>query len=354
MTEPQGGGPASGTFDVPKLGRVKKIYVYAGVGVVLVSAIVWYRNHHGTASTAGQATDPAGNVGQIDPATGFVYGSPEDVSALGAGSAPTGGGGASSGGGTSVGDQVSNGPPFTDNAAWDQYATTQLVGLGMDPLQVATDLGAYLAGEQVTVAQRDAVIVPAIGVAGPVPVAGPRGFPPSINLAAGGSNPGGGPPGAPSLSVGATTDTTVVVKWPTVSGASSYGWRLSDGDRHGTTGATSITLTALHPSTTYTVTVHANGSGGSGPDATITVKTRAASGGGGTTQPSGSYAAVTVTHYTTKNPPWNSYMGGIAQHYGYGSDWETIWNDPKNAGLRAKRHAPADIQQGDTVYVKRK
>jgi len=360
MTEPTAPGSSSGkTFDVPKVGRVKRIYVYAGLAVVGVSAVLWYRNHNGTAgSSAGTATDPAGNVGQIDPATGFVYGSPQDVDALaaasGGGSGGSGGGGSSSGGG-GVGDQVSNGPPFTDNAAWDQYATQWLTGVaGLDPGQVAHDLGAYLTGAQVTAAEADTTIRPAIGAAGPVPVAGPNGFPPSINIAGSVDHPGGGAPGPLSLSMGAVTDTSAVVKWTPVSGASSYGWSIAGTTRHGTVSEQSITLTALTPGTSYTVKVHGNGSGGTGPDASITFNTRAASGGGSTTPPSGSYAAVGVVEYTSKNPAWNSTVSGIARHYGYGSDWETVWNDPKNAPLRAKRGAPNLIRAGDTVYVKRK
>jgi len=35
-----------------------------------------------TQSTSGYGTDPAGNIGYIDPQTGYVYGSAEDISAL--------------------------------------------------------------------------------------------------------------------------------------------------------------------------------------------------------------------------------------------------------------------------------
>lgn len=68
-----------------------------------------------------------------------------------------------------------------------------------------------------------------------------------------------------------------------------------------------------------------------------------------------SYATVTVSKYTTKNPPWNSTLWGIAKHYGYGAtntNFNSIWNDPKNAALKKKRGQPTKIQPGDKIYVK--
>lgn len=71
--------------------------------------------------------------------------------------------------------------------------------------------------------------------------------------------------------------------------------------------------------------------------------------------PPPTYYSVTVAKYTTKNPPWNSTLWGIAEHYGYGgSNWGTIWNDPKNKPLRDKRGSNTRIQPGDIVYVKKR
>ena len=64
------------------------------------------------------------------------------------------------------------------------------------------------------------------------------------------------------------------------------------------------------------------------------------------------YVAVTVVLYTTKNPPWNSTISGIASHYG--TSTTAVWNDAKNAALRAKRGKPELIRPGDIVYVKTK
>ena len=35
----------------------------------------------------------------------------------------------------------------------------------------------------------------------------------------------------------------------------------------------------------------------------------------------------------------------------YGHFWETIWNDPANAGLRARRTSPAQLAPGDEVAI---
>lgn len=74
-------------------------------------------------------------------------------------------------------------------------------------------------------------------------------------------------------------------------------------------------------------------------------------------KPAVAYTTVKVEKYTSKNPPWNSTLWGIAKHSGYGSasnNWNTIWNDPKNAALKKKRGKPEKIQPGDTIYVRKK
>jgi hypothetical protein len=71
--------------------------------------------------------------------------------------------------------------------------------------------------------------------------------------------------------------------------------------------------------------------------------------------PAVKYHTVKVAKYTSKNPPWNSTLWGIAKHFGDGSaggNWHTIWNDPKNAALKKKRGKPERIQPGDTIYVR--
>ena len=62
---------------------------------------------------------------------------------------------------------------------------------------------------------------------------------------------------------------------------------------------------------------------------------------------------VTVSKYTTKNPPWSSTLSGIASHfYSKGSSaWPLIWNAPQNAALKTRRKKPELIQPGDKIWV---
>lgn len=61
---------------------------------------------------------------------------------------------------------------------------------------------------------------------------------------------------------------------------------------------------------------------------------------------------VNVTKWTKKNPPWNSTIWGITNKLlGPKVSWQTVWNAPQNASLRAKRGEPEKIRPGDRVWV---
>lgn len=335
--------------------KVKKVVVFGVVAVVAVAGVIWYRQRNAS-SPAGptSGTDAAGNVGVIDPATGYVEGSAEDLATLDTSSGTTdttGSGGGSSGGSTTT--QVTNGPPFTSNDAWAQYVTSYLVdNLNLDPGTVGEVLGKYLSGAQVTQSERDTVIGPATAYGRVPPVSGTNGYPPSVNLV--GSPTGtGNTPSAPTLKLGAVTASSVTVSWVAVSGATSYAWTA--GGKSGTTTGTTVTISGLTAGTTYTVTVDALNASGAGPTSTITAATsKAATPAPPKTTPAPVYETVKVVKASGSPLPWNSTISGIASHYGYGSDWESVWNDSKNASLRTKRKEPNLIEAGDTVYVKKK
>lgn len=165
--------------------KVPRTAAIAGVAVVGVFAIMWWRNRSKGAAGA-TVTDSAGNVcAAINPATGFCPGSTQDVAALQGAAGSTTGSGSGSGGtvfGTDVGTQVQTGPPFTSNAAWTQYVSAYLIGtVNEDPQTVTDALGAYVEGAPVTTAQ-ERIVRDAISVGGTPPTPGPNGFPPSINV----------------------------------------------------------------------------------------------------------------------------------------------------------------------------
>jgi hypothetical protein len=120
------------------------------VAVAAVGAYYWYTRYGPGKKTGAQGqsgTDPAGNTGTIDPATGFVYGSPEDLAVL-AGSSGTssagnyqdwqdqqsggGGGGTVSPAGTPVTPQCPGG------AHWDAAQGKCVFGTGEGPVPGTT------------------------------------------------------------------------------------------------------------------------------------------------------------------------------------------------------------------------
>lgn len=242
---PGGGGGMSGKINIPLIGKVPKVAAFGGVAVVIVLIVLKVRSNSAASTAAAAAapaasgvqTDPAGNVGVIDPATGYVYGSTQDVAALQT-SAASQATDTSGGSGGTVSSQVSNGPPFTSNAAWSQYAISILgagYGSGGD---LAGELGLYLAGASVTAAQEDDINA-AIGVAGPVPVAGPNGYPPAINVS--GSKAGGA---GPSPTTTSTSPSSATASTPATPGSPASWQYPAPGNltaRSGGTGKIAVT-----------------------------------------------------------------------------------------------------------------
>lgn len=164
-----------GTIHTP-IGTVqKKTALMVGGAVVVIGGIVWYRQKKLAAST------PSTTDAEIDPATGYPYGSPEDAAAL-AGqdsyvSPTTGGGGGSS---TIPTSNVG----YTSNGQWTQAVIATLTNSGSisDPTQLSEALGKYVTGAYVEAGSAyDTLIQQAISVEGYPPVSGSNGYPPSIN-----------------------------------------------------------------------------------------------------------------------------------------------------------------------------
>lgn len=179
-----------GTIHTPMGNVSKKTALIVGVGGVGVLLIAYYRSKKNAASSAASSTDTSQSTdsANIDPATGFPYGSPEDIQALqsqqmiGGGFGPVYGGGGNPGGGTP-------GQPgtFTTNAQWSQYAEDYLVNtVGLNASDVGLALGKYLTGQAVTTDQVT-IINQAIAFAGPVPVPGANGNPPGFTEVPGGN-----------------------------------------------------------------------------------------------------------------------------------------------------------------------
>ncbi len=185
---PSGGTKSATAFLTKKVGPLPVwVWMAAAIGVYL-----WY-SHQQAASTASasavpnQQTDPAGNIGTIDPATGYVYGTPEDLAALAANNS------GSTGSGSAGQNATTGGQTYADNNSWGIAAVNYLVGLGIDATTANQAIQQYLASQTLTSAQQGDVNL-AIQALGPPPtLPGPTtGNPSPITGGGGGSGSGGG------------------------------------------------------------------------------------------------------------------------------------------------------------------
>ncbi|HEY1706418.1 MAG TPA: PASTA domain-containing protein [Trebonia sp.] len=140
------------------------------------AVIWWYYERQNSSSTGaasaassttgtGYGTDPAGNSGYIDPETGYVYGSAEDIAALqseGELASNTDASGGSSGTGT-----------YTDDNAWAEAAINYLVARGVDPTTANQAITLYLAGQNLTTEQQADINLAIQGIGAPPQLPGP-------------------------------------------------------------------------------------------------------------------------------------------------------------------------------------
>jgi hypothetical protein len=267
----------------------KKVAITVGIASVGIAGYVLYRQ-----SQAKQTTDTSGySTADVDPQTGYPYGSPEDQAALAAMSAGTQGQLNSSSfvGGSVLGyDQYGN--PiytqgqgggitgtggFTSNAQWTQAAEALMGSTGSDAIAAA--LGKYLLGQPLT-ADQITNVQQAIAAEGFPPVPGPEGFPPSYHTAAVPPSGGGGTGGtvAHNPVKGLRTEprfTQIDVHWQPLAGAKKYLVKAHHNGRvadQATVAGTFATMNNLHKGTTYRITVWAQP--GTGTTATTSARTK--------------------------------------------------------------------------------
>lgn len=176
--------PSGGTVKLPGFGPVsKKTLIIAGVVGGGVLAYLYIRRAQkaslgsGTAAASGTGTDP-----NLDPATGFDYGTPEDLAALQGGSqgfdpfALDSGLGLGGAVGAAPAPPPVTGPaPVTTNAEWEQEALGDLEAGGVSQATISaaeSGLPRYLAHLTLSDSQASAVQM-AVGLAGPPPSGGP-------------------------------------------------------------------------------------------------------------------------------------------------------------------------------------
>lgn len=333
MSDSPAGALTAGTIKLPGVGPVKKVYVYVGVGAVGVFAayLMWRRQ---------QAANTDATPADAELGDGLTTGAGSDVYQ------------GATGGGSATSDPDITPMPST-NVEWTQQVLDYFNWL--EPGFVSSTIGKYLA--RVPLSADEADFIRQAWAARGKPPEGPANF----TLSSGTNTPGTTTmPGVPTgLKVTSVTGSSVALDWADSSDALSY--QLFRGSTQvGSPTSSAYTDTGLGSGTSYTYTVKAvNGANVSAASAAVTGKTSAAPASTpkptpGKPAPKPVYDTVTVTHFTTHNTPWNSTISGIASHFGYGANWQAVWNDPKNLGLRSKRKQPDKIQAGDKVYVKKK
>jgi hypothetical protein len=175
---------------VPAFGKQKKkTVILVGSGVVVVLGYAYYRARQAKAAAATATANTAQQVdqNQIDPSTGYPYGSALDASGLAASAsyvdpASYGGGGGYGGSTYYPGSSGTNTTvtQFVSNPQWAQAAEDYLGNVaGLPIADVSAAMGKYLTGADVTPTQRS-YIEQAIAAMGLPPVGGVNGYPPYI------------------------------------------------------------------------------------------------------------------------------------------------------------------------------
>jgi hypothetical protein len=261
----EGDAPAAGgklDFLKQKVGPLP-LWIWLGAGIAIILYLREKQSGGGLSSLLGgsssasavpnEQTDPAGNIGSIDPATGYVYGTPEDLAALAANND------------TSTTDTNPTSPgaaTYADNAAWSEAAVNYLVGLGISPTEASQAIQLYLSSQTLTTQQQADVNEAIQALGAPPTLPGPTSPGPG-----GGGGGGGGGTSATNPPTGVTVSnkqpTSLTVKWNKAANATGY--TIQAGQKKGShtfgtsTGPNSLSTTigGLTPGTLYYIQVQA-------------------------------------------------------------------------------------------------
>lgn len=330
----------------------------AVVWIALAIGIFYYVSKRQKGAAGGPQTDPAGNVGTINPQTGYVYGSSEDQAALGSGSSSLGGSSDSGTGGSTIANQ------YADNNAWAIAAINYLVSIGVDATSANTAITQFLASQTLTPQQQADVNLAVQRLGAPPSPPEPGGSTPPIVNPPGTSTQAANPPSG--FTTTTVSSTSIGTKWNAATNATSYtlSWGTYPNARTGsvTVSTPAGTATGLKPNTLYHLSVQANPAKPGAASATLT-KTTAKTSGGGTTKPpakgggGGSKDQAPYAHTVTKD---GESFSSIATQYHYKAGGRALWvynysKSPHSATAKAeiKKRGPDLIVHGETVYIPR-
>jgi len=317
------------------------------VGVWIAAFVVIYivLERRKKPAGGGQQTDPAGNVGPIDPQTGYVYGSSQDQAALGQQSG--GSLGSSSGSGSTLAGQ------YTTNADWARAAINLLVGAGIDPTEANTAIEQYISSQQLTPQQQADVNFAIQSLGAPPDPPNPGGSPGGIvHPPSPGKVYAANPP--TGLAVTSTTSSTIALKWNRSTNATGYTITATGGNQP--TASTTVTgtdasgtLSGLAPNVLYTVKVQAQparpGDGYATTTAT-TAKGPAGTGGGGGGGPQLHEGQVINVDYNSGGQSWDQIAAkfGISGQHLADNNGQPASSKPPNVVK-----VPYRVGHGDTL-----
>lgn len=268
-----------------------------GVWILIFGAMYLYMAKRSKGSAQ---TDPAGNTGTIDPATGYVYGSAQDAQALQRSS--DSGGGGTSGAGTSGSTTAGQ---YPDDASWGRAAVNYLVGLGVDPTSANEAIQQYLSSQPLTPQQQGDVNLAIQGIGAPPQLPGPTGTPPPpVTTPPSGTVYASNPP--TGLTVSSRTGNTVTLKWNSVTNATGYQVKYgtdtgaSAGSVNVGASVTTATVGGLSAGTLYHFQVQATPAKQGDPFASITATTDKSGSGSG---------PVTTAKVATRNSNLGNTLG---------------------------------------------
>lgn len=322
--------------------------------IVIAAVIFYYVSQRKGSGSGGQETDPAGNVGEINPATGYVYGSAEDRAAAGQASSGLGTDTDSGTGGSTVGGV------YADNNAWAVAAINYLVSIGIDAVSANAAITSYLSSQTLTT-QQQAIVNMAIQRLNspPSPPEPGTSVPPVVtppNSSTYATNPPTG------FTAGGATPNSITTKWNKSVNATSYtlSWGTTSAATDGktTVSTPAATATGLKANTLYHLRLQANpAKPGAGYASTTkhTMKTGGGgSGGGSTPKPT---EKAPYKHTVTRDG--ESYSS-IAKQYHYSKGGHALWvynytDSPHTAAAKKeiKSRGPDKLFHGSTVYIPR-
>lgn len=343
MAEPEGGEDFA-SMATRKIGPFP-VWVY----VVLLGGAYWYLKRKQSASSAAAAganaagsaattpnygTDPAGNTGYIDPSSGYVQGSSEDLASL-----------AQSNTGSSSSGQ------YSDNNAWGQAAINYLTSLGDDATAANGAIEAYLASQSLTTAQQAMVNLAIQKLGAPPQPPAPSTTTTVVSPPGGATTYATNPP--TGLTVTSTSANSLGLKWNAAANATGYTitYTATGGAAQTVTSTTpSATLSGLAASTSYSISVQATPADTGAAKATTTAKT--------------TYGAIgtppgTGTIGTTGEPPLtpgqqivvpaNGVGTQVASKYGISPDHLLLFNPGKQTSQSTTWQVPYLVRAGDTL-----